>query len=177
MPNQSFTAEKNPDYWATDAAGEQLPYLDEIEFRPIVEVDQRLNALQSGDINAMHTSDAPTVSTCRDLADSGEVNAYESDEFGEVSYVMLNETKPPFDNIKARQALAYAADFDETNAILNDGITTQATGPFAPGNVGYLDDTGFPTYDPAEAEHLVAGVRGRDRPALRVHLHDHQTRR
>jgi peptide/nickel transport system substrate-binding protein len=155
VPNQSFTAEKNPDYWATDAAGEQLPYLDSIEFRPIVEVDQRLNALQSGDINAMHTSDAPTVSDLRDLADSGEVNAYESEEFGEVSYIMLNETKPPFDNIKARQALAYAADFDETNAILNDGITTQATGPFAPGNVGNLDDTGFPTYDAAEAERLV----------------------
>jgi peptide/nickel transport system substrate-binding protein len=155
VPNQSFEAEKNPDYWATDAAGNQLPYLDAIEFRPIVEVDQRLNALQSGDINAMHTSDAPTVSDLRDMADSGEVNAYESEEFGEVSYIMLNETKPPFDNIKARQALAYAANFDETNAILNDGITTQATGPFAPGNIGNLDDTGFPTYDAAEAERLV----------------------
>ena len=155
VPNQSFTAEKNPDYWATDAAGEQLPYLDSIEFRPIVEVDQRLNALQSGDINAMHTSDAPTVSDLRDLADSGEVNAYESEEFGEVSYIMLNETKPPFDNIKARQAMAYAVNFEETNAILNDGITTQATGPFAPGKIGNLEDTGFPTYDAAEAERLV----------------------
>jgi peptide/nickel transport system substrate-binding protein len=155
VPNQRFRAEKFEDYWATDAAGEQLPYLDEIEFRPIVEVDQRMNALQSGEINAMHTSDAPTVSDLRDMADSGEVNAYESEEFGEVSYIMLNESKPPFDNIKARQALAHAVDFDETNAILNDGITTQATGPFAPGNIGHLDDTDFPTYDPDEAERLV----------------------
>jgi peptide/nickel transport system substrate-binding protein len=155
VPNQKFEAEKNEEYWATDAAGTQLPYLDSIEFRPIVEVDQRLNALQSGEINAMHTSDAPTVSDLRDLSESGEVNAYESEEFGEVNYIMLNESKPPFDNIKARQALAYAADFDEVNAILNDGITTQATGPFAPGNIGNLEDTGFPTYDAAEAERLV----------------------
>jgi peptide/nickel transport system substrate-binding protein len=155
VPNQKFEAEKNEDYWATDAAGNQLPYLDGIEFRPIVEVDQRLNALQSGEINAMHTSDAPTVSDLRDLSESGEVNAYESEEFGEVNYIMLNESKPPFDNIKARQALAYAADFDEVNAILNDGIVTQATGPFAPGNIGNLEDTGFPTYDAAEAERLV----------------------
>jgi peptide/nickel transport system substrate-binding protein len=155
VPNQKFEAEKNEDYWATDAAGNQLPYLDAIEFRPIVEVDQRLNALQSGEINAMHTSDAPTVSDLRDLSESGELNTYESEEFGEVSYIMLNESKPPFDNIKARQALAYAADFEEINAILNDGITTQATGPFAPGNIGNLDDTGFPTYDAAEAERLV----------------------
>ena len=41
------------------------------------------------------------------------------------------------------------------NTILNAGITTQATGPFAPGNIGNLDDTGFPTYDPERAEELV----------------------
>jgi peptide/nickel transport system substrate-binding protein len=156
VPNQKFEAERNTDYWATDAAGEQLPYLDSITFQPIVEVDQRLNALQGGDITAMHTSEAPMVSDLRDLAESGEINAYEADQFGEVSYIMLNETRPPFDNIKARQALAYAANFEETNAILNDGITTHATGPFAPGNIGNLEDSGFPSYDQEEAERLVA---------------------
>ena len=75
VPNQKFEAEKNPDYWATDAAGNQLPYLDAIEFRPIVEIDQRLNALQSGEINAMHTSDAETIDELRSLVESGEFNA------------------------------------------------------------------------------------------------------
>jgi peptide/nickel transport system substrate-binding protein len=155
VPNQSFTAVKNPDYWATDAAGEQLPYLDEIEFRPIIEVDQRQNALESGEINAMHTSDAQTIDDLRGLAESGDINIYESSDFGEVSYIMLNESKPPFDNLIARQALAYAVDFEEINAILNAGITTQATGPFAPGNIGNLDDTGFPTFDLEQAQSLV----------------------
>lgn len=155
VPNQKFTAEKNPDYWATDAAGEQLPYLDGIEFRPIVEVAQRQNALESGEINAMHTSDAETVDDLRGLVESGEINAYESEQFGEVTYVMLNESQPPFDNIKARQALAYASDFEETNAILNAGIVTRATGPFAPGNIGNLEDSGFPTFDLDEATRLV----------------------
>jgi peptide/nickel transport system substrate-binding protein len=155
VPNQHFQAEKNPNYWATDAEGNQLPYLDEIEFRPIVEVEQRENALLSGEINAMHTSDPETVSDLRDRTESGEVNGYESSDFGEVSYVMLNSSKPPFDNIKARQAVAYAYNFEDYNAILGDGILTQATGPFAPGNVGNLDDSGFPQYDPDQAEKLV----------------------
>lgn len=155
VPNQKFEAEKNEDYWATDDAGEQLPYLDAIEFRPIVEIAQRRNALETGEINAMHTSEADAVSDLRDLAEAGEINAYESEEFGEVNYIMLNESKPPFDNILARQAVALAADFDEVNAILNDGITTHATGPFAPGNIGNLDDTGFPTFDLEEATRLV----------------------
>jgi peptide/nickel transport system substrate-binding protein len=155
VPNQHFQAEKNPNYWATDAEGNQLPYLDEIEFRPIVEVEQRENALLSGEINAMHTSDPETVSDLRDRTESGEVNGYESSDFGEVSYIMLNSSKPPFDNIKARQAVAYAYNFEDYNAILGDGILTKATGPFAPGNVGNLDDTGFPEYDPDQAEKLV----------------------
>jgi peptide/nickel transport system substrate-binding protein len=156
VPNQKFTAEKNPDYWATDAAGEQLPYLDQIEFRPIVEVAQRENALQSGEINAMHTSDAKTVDDMRSMAESGEINAYETDEFGEVNYIMLNAARPPFDNIKARQAVAHALDFEEFNAVLGAGILTQATGPFAPGNIGNLEDTGMPEFDLDEATRLVA---------------------
>ena len=156
VPNQRFQTEKNPDYWATDAEGNQLPYLDAIEFRPIPEIETRLNSLRSDEINAMHTSDADTIVELRTMADGGEVNTYESEEFGEVSYNMLNVRKPPFDNILARQALAYAYDFERINEIINAGITTQATGPFAPGNIGHLEDSGYPTYDPEEAERLIA---------------------
>ncbi|HLM65152.1 MAG TPA: ABC transporter substrate-binding protein [Acidimicrobiales bacterium] len=153
-PNQSLTAEKNPDYWATDADGNQLPYLDEIEFRPIVESDQRLNALQSGEINAMHESDPSTVAEMRSLNESGTITATESVEFGEVSYVMLNSSKPPFDNIKAREAVASAFDFDEYNSIIGRDILTRASGPFAPGNIGNLDDTGLPSLDLDRAKEL-----------------------
>jgi peptide/nickel transport system substrate-binding protein len=156
VPNQKFVATKNPDYWATDAEGRQLPYLDEIEYRPIVEVAQRVNALDSGDISAMHTSDPATIADLRGQAESGEISLTESIEFGEVSYVMLNASKPPFDNVKARQALAAAFNFDDYNAIRGKGILTRATGPFAPGNVGNLEETDLPGYDLDEAKSLVA---------------------
>jgi peptide/nickel transport system substrate-binding protein len=155
VPNQSLTAEKNPDYWATDAEGNQLPYLDEIEFRPIVEVAQRVNALQSGEITAMHTSDPETIDSLRDPIEAGTYNGVESSDFGEVAYAMLNVSKPPFDNLKARQAVAHAFDFEEWNAIIGHGILTRATGPFAPGNIGNLDDTGIPDFDLDEAKRLV----------------------
>ncbi len=158
-PNQSFVAERNPNYWATDAEGNQLPYLEEIEFRPIPEVAQRQNALVSGEINAMHTSEPGAVADLREATEDGELNSYETDQFGEVSYLMFNASEPPFDNITARRALAHALDFEEFNAILGEGILTQATGPFAPGNIGNLeasDFTEFPyTHDPEEAERLV----------------------
>ena len=40
--NEKFVATKNPDYWQKDADGVQLPYLDEIEFRPIPDGDARV---------------------------------------------------------------------------------------------------------------------------------------
>jgi peptide/nickel transport system substrate-binding protein len=156
VPNQRFVAEKNPDYWATDEAGNQLPYLDEIEFRPVPEQSQRLNALQSGEVNAMHVDEPPTIDELHSQQEAGTVNVTETTDFGEVSYTMLNQSQPPFDNIAARQAVAYATDFEEFNQIQGEGLLTFATGPFAPGNVGHLEDTGFPTFDLDRARELVS---------------------
>ncbi len=155
VPNQHLVAEKNPDYWATDDDGNKLPYLDSIEFRPIVEAAQRVNALESGEINVMHTSDPETIAELHNQQDAGTVDVTETTDFGEVTYTMLNESKPPFDNITARKAIASATDFDEYNSIIGHDLLTAATGPFAPGNVGNLDDTGYPTFDLDQARQLV----------------------
>jgi peptide/nickel transport system substrate-binding protein len=153
--NSHLTAEKNPDYWRTDEDGNQLPYLDEIEFRPITEAQQRLNALEAGELDAFHTSDIATIEELRGLADDGEINLTESDKNAEVGNLMLNATQPPFDNVIARQAAATAIDREEVNQIVNKGISTIANGPFAPGTIGYEEDTGYPTYDPERAKELV----------------------
>jgi peptide/nickel transport system substrate-binding protein len=59
--NDKLVAEANPDYWRTDADGEKLPYIDEIEFRPVIDAQQRLNGLIGGELNLMHTTDGPTI--------------------------------------------------------------------------------------------------------------------
>lgn len=154
--NESFTAKKNPDYWQKDSQGNQLPYLDEIEFRPIIDGDARVNALLGGDINAMHTSGAEQIDALQQEAEAGSINLIESDEFPEVAYGMFNVSKAPFDNIKARQAAAYAFDRDTFNTVRNLDLFTMASGPFGPGEVGYLEDAGMPQYDLDKAKELVA---------------------
>jgi peptide/nickel transport system substrate-binding protein len=153
--NSSLTAKKNPNYWREDADGNQLPYLDEIEFRPITEAQQRLNALESGEIDAFHTTDIATIEELRNQSDDGQVNLTESDDNAEVGNLMLNATEPPFDNQIARQAAATAIDRDEINQILNKGIPKIANGPFSPGTIGYTEDTGYPDYDVDKAKQLV----------------------
>ena len=154
--NDHFTATKNPDYWRTDADGQQLPYLDTVEFRPYPEADSRVNALLSGQLGALHASGANQILTLQEAADAGEIKIVQSGEYPEVSYGLLNTAKAPFDNPIARQAAAAAVDLDELQQVINRDMLPKANGPFGPGSPGYLEDTGFPDYDPEKAKELVA---------------------
>jgi peptide/nickel transport system substrate-binding protein len=154
--NDAFVAVKNPDYWGTDGDGNQLPYLDQITFRPLEDGRARLSSLEGGEFQAIHTSGSLQIERIRELADSGTLENVESDEFGEVGYIMLNSGSAPFDNLVARQILAYGIDRQAVNEIRANDIPTLAQGPFAPGNIGYLEDAGYPEYDKARTEELVA---------------------
>ena len=152
----SLKGTANKDYWQEAPDGKPYPYVDEVEFRPIPESGQRVNALQSGTINVMHTSSAEDIGgTLTQLRDDGKINMYVTEKNGEVSYQMLNSSVPPFDDIRMRKAMAMGADRAEINDITNNGLPTIADGPFAPGSVGYLKETGFPKYNLEEAKKLV----------------------
>ena len=79
-----------------------------------------------------------------------------SEDSAEVAFVQLNATKPPFDDLRMRKALAMGLDREEMNQTQNDGLPTVADGPFAPDSIAYLKDPGFPKYDLDEAKKLVA---------------------
>jgi peptide/nickel transport system substrate-binding protein len=145
----------NDDYWRTDADGNRLPYLDELEFRPVIEQQQRINGLKSGEIDAFHTSTALTIDEMRALDEAQQVNLAESADAAEVSFLMTNATKPPFDNQTARSAIANALLVELGNEINGKGIPIIANGPFAPGSLGYVEDTGMPRGDQERARELV----------------------
>jgi len=151
-----FVAKKNPTYWGKDKDGKQLPYLDQITYIPQEDGPKRVSALEAGDFTMIHTSEPNGIVQLRGDAKNGSLKGVESDKFTEVGYVMLNDTKEPFNHLSARQAFAYAVDRDTYNKLRNKGILTNASGPFAPGNDGYVEDTGVPKFDPVKAKAAVA---------------------
>ncbi|MDD9368904.1 MAG: ABC transporter substrate-binding protein [Acidimicrobiales bacterium] len=154
--NDRLLLERNEDYWRSDAEGNQLPYLDELEFRPVIEQQQRINGLRSGELDAFHTSTALTIDEMRALDEAEQVNLAESADNAEVAFLMPNSTTPPFDNQIARAAIANALLIELATEIQSKGIPQVANGPFAPGSLGYVEDTGMPRGDLATAEDLVA---------------------
>ncbi|MEZ5347596.1 MAG: ABC transporter substrate-binding protein [Microthrixaceae bacterium] len=155
--NDHLRATRNPDYWRTDADGNQLPYLDAIEFRPVVDSVSLANSVVSGGIDMSHSSGSASTGILEGAAEAGDIQLLQSDEFPEVGYTIVNAGKAPFDNRDARLAAAYAVDREEFNQIRNEGMFQIASGPFGPGNVGYLEDAGYPEFDLDKAmEHAAA---------------------
>jgi hypothetical protein len=154
--NDHFSAEKNPDYWQDGEDGKPLPYLDEIEFRPQGEQTQRIEGVATGTYDAAHIENGDAISQAETIVDEGLANLITTFDFAEVAYLLLNESKAPFDNLDARLAVASALDREALNQTLNQGKTEVASGPFAPGSMGYVEDTPMPPFDLSAAKKLVA---------------------
>jgi peptide/nickel transport system substrate-binding protein len=153
---QDIDLVKNPNYWQKDASGTQLPYLDELEYRAIADEAQRMNALKSGEITANLTNNGATIAELRDLKSQGKVESTETDKFAEVNYWLLNSSSAPFNNQAAREAVALAYDRDTYNQVQNAGVLTPADGPFPSGNLGFVENTGFPHFNLDQARAKVA---------------------
>ncbi len=159
--NDHLTLNRNPDYWATDAEGNQLPYLDSLEFKPVVDAQARVNGLLSGEFDLMMTSSAQATDILDDEADSGSVDLVQTTVNAEVGNIMFNESKPPFDDQGAREAVATALDRQTYTQVINLGLFEMASGPFPPGAPAYLEDAGFPEFDLQRAKDLVADYERR----------------
>ncbi len=148
-PNVRWVGERFEDYWR-----EGLPYLDGVEFRPLPNPQQRLNALLTGEVNLLHLSTSSVAAEMRAAAEAGEVQFLEDPGEAEESAVLLNLEVEPLNDVRVRRALALATDTQTFNEVINLGLLEPSSGPFSPGTPWHVD-TDYPTYDPAAAAALV----------------------
>lgn len=139
----NLTVVRNDSYWRADEQGNQLPYLERIVFRPIPDSNSRHNTLRSGQLNVNNDN-----SPLRFPEYSDEFNVLaESEAFRETVYVLINNEQAPFDSLEARRAVAMCTNQEVYNQLRAGGNTPSANGPLSPGTPGYLEDTGYPSYD------------------------------
>ena len=154
-PDKSFVATKNAGYWRKDAQGNALPYLDEVDFKPIPDGDTRTQALLSGDINELHSSDFTQIVKYRQQAKDGKIQLVEDQGESEEDMLIINTEDPAVSDVRVRKAMALATDLETFNKTINAGIGVIADGVFKPDSKWYVK-TDYPTYDPVAAQKLVA---------------------
>jgi len=144
---------KNEDYWRSDGDGNALPYLDEIVFRPVPDVSTRRATMEAGDadLNMDSFGENRAFWNGEWLDNGGKLLVPSEDR--ETTYLMFNNAAPPFDDPQVRRALSHCSDRDEYIAFRAPG-NELANGPFAKGALGYIDDPGFPQFDPEEGNRI-----------------------
>ena len=141
-PDRRLRVTKNPNYWQ---AG--LPYLDEIDYQPMVDNTTRAAAVESGSLDMMMTLQPSDAAKFRDKSGFQVV----TDNGAEETHVMLNFAKPPFDNELARQAIVHATDHDAVVQAIGPDVLETADSPFAPGEPWHATDTHYGGFDPEAA--------------------------
>lgn len=154
VPDQELVLVKNENYWRTDDEGRELPFLDRITFRPIPDSATRRATMESGDADINHD----TFAENREFWTTDWEGELMPDPANvETTYLLINNATAPFDNVDARRAIALCTDREEYVAFRSPGNTI-ANGPFAEGTGGYLEDTGFPEFDPEAGRALAEEI-------------------
>jgi ABC-type transport system substrate-binding protein len=150
VPDDHLTLTRNDSYWR-----EGLPYLDAVEFRPIVDPTTRFNSLRSGDLD-MTVTNAPgqVVDLANDDDAHDELQFHPSESASDEMCVLLNTQSGPTADVEVRRALQLATDRQAIVDALYDGYYETADGPFESESPWY-SDPGWPDPDPEAARELV----------------------
>lgn len=144
-----LTVTRNPDYWLKASNGDQLPYLDEIVFRPIPDEDSRVQGFAAGDLDVVQSSRGTHVQQIFDTADKNGWgrNLYAGSS---AAATYLNVLVPPLDDVRVRQALAYAGDINALAEIFGDaGLTESNFQAYSQDSPWYSEkvDEAYPEYN------------------------------
>src|SRR5207302_638247 len=124
------------------------------EYRPIADPQSRENSLKAGTVDIMHSSDLQNYSDLRGNSSFVTISDLNSPLEPDMTFFQINTVAPPVDDIRVRQALAYATDRQQYVNVIDLGIPPQATGPFVAGSPDNAP-TGYPNFNLSKAQSLV----------------------
>ena len=139
--------EPNPGWWDTESAGRSR-----IVYQVIPEEAQRLLLVQQGAIDLAYAMSARTAQRAGD-----NVQVLDFPTFAQ-RYLGLNQTKAPYNDLRIRQAIAYAIDYERIIAEVYFGSSQRLLSPFPTGHEGWVDSWPYsPDIEKAKALMAEAG--------------------
>lgn len=152
LPDDRVELERNRNYWRKDAQGAQLPYVDKVVFRVVPEATVRLGMLKAGQADVLRDPLPKDVETIQNEAGLRTVRGP-----GGIIGAYWNLSRPPFTDLKFRQALAWAIDREAICKIAYLGNCIPGVSAVLP-NTGWAFDAKLdvPKYDPTKAKAFLA---------------------
>ncbi len=118
--NGVYTFVRNPYYWG------EAPEVDSFTVTAIEDNDAKLLALKSGEIDAIINTSHVSFDGFAEMAANPEFNTAMDERSNLTRYLGMNVTNAPFNDLKVRQAVAYAIDQSVFEASVFNGYETAA---------------------------------------------------
>ena len=146
VKNERMVLEANEHYWRG------APKVKKIIVRPILEDAARIAALQAGEVDLI--APVPHVRIA-DLKRDDKL-VVKTNPAPRIFHVTIDVRKPPFDNVKVRQALNHAVDVDAILKSLYFGYGHRLATVVDKGALGYDPSVQPYAFDPKKAQALLA---------------------
>jgi peptide/nickel transport system substrate-binding protein len=147
VQDDHVTLERNEDYW-----DEGKPYLDEVIFRAIPDSTVRVIEVKAANADIVEKVPAQEVEA---LQASEDVEILVEPGLG-YAYIFINGTQPPFDDLNARKALAYAIDRELLTEVATFGNGSPGVSPIPPSSWAFDPSYRGIPYDPEKAKEFLA---------------------
>ncbi|MFC4599551.1 ABC transporter substrate-binding protein [Cohnella hongkongensis] len=176
--SDQFILERNPYYWKTDEAGQQLPYMDRIVQTKIQDPSQKLLGTLSGEYN-FGTFDASDFTVLKENEKKGSfrVITWTQPTWSSAGIQLNQTTKDPnlrqlFQDIRFREAISIGVNRMEVSDIVTNGLAEPIQASVPEGVVGYQEGWAqqWAEFDPDRANRLLdeIGLTQRDRNNFRT---------
>ena len=155
-------------YFESDAAGNQLPYLDAIEGYPKKEDKVRLTALRTGEVDLIENMAYSDVGNFK-KNHSDEYNTWDIPQVGS-AYLAVNAKTGPFamsaaDGKLMRQALAHAIDREAIHQAVFSGLSEKTRGFYSTSSPWYMEGIkNVKEYDPEKSKHILRKLNAMNTP-------------
>jgi peptide/nickel transport system substrate-binding protein len=146
VKNEQLVLEANERYWRG------APKVKKIVVRPILEDAARIAALQAGEVDMIAPIPHVRIEELR-RNDKLQIKTIPAPR---IFHVTIDVRKPPFDNVKVRQALNHAVDVNAILKSLYFGHGTRLATVVDKGALGYDRSLQPYAYDPGRAKKLLA---------------------
>ncbi|MFD3444231.1 ABC transporter substrate-binding protein [Microbacteriaceae bacterium 4G12] len=165
----SITLVRNDDYTSPpgDAAHDGPAYLERIEWRFLPDSASRYAALQAGEVDVIDNAQPDTIVQAQNADGLQELDAPRP---GSSNRLELNSGKPPFDDVRVREAFIRAVNVDDAVQGLFLGTAERSYSPLSSVEPLAYSQPDLFEYDPEAANELLdaAGWTERDSEGYRV---------
>ncbi len=179
-PSPIVVLERNPYYWKVDVKGNQLPYIDKLQFEFLENIDvltmKVIAGEYDGDFLHMATSDYSLLVENSKKGDYRVLN-WRYGYGSAVAYYLNQNVKDPvlkslFHNKKFRTALSLAINRDDINKLFYFGLAKPRQASLVKGSPYYNPawEKAYIEYNPKEANRLLdeIGLSKRDKDGIRL---------